>query len=909
MAKAGSGKQTGRRKFLKSVALGAGAMALPEAASAASKPAQEPSPAPRRAANREPATRSFAYPRVYRGRQLAMISFPLGGIGAGSIGLGGRGQLRDWEIFNRPDHGNSPAYAFAAVHTEDAKGSTATKVLESRILPPYEGPSGLGSNNVPGLPRLASAVFHGEFPLAGIEFRDPDLPVRLSLEAFTPFFPIDAEESGLPAAVIRYRALNTTSSPVKVSIALAIENPVGDHGRTNEFREGAEGAVKALLMRNPMLAARNPLAGSFVLGCLAHGSAAVTHLRGWAQAQWWESAWLYWKDFAADGALGPEAAQRNTVGSLCLQRTLAARQPADFTFLLAWHFPNRTPGRCGWSAPKGHEDDVIGNHYASRFKDAWEVARHVSQNLDALEKNTRLFILSMRQTTLPAEVKDAAQANLATLVSPTTFRTSDGAFHGFEGVNDHQGCCFGSCTHVWNYETVTQHLFPALARSLREQQFGYSLEENGLMNFRQLLPDGLDHWGTAAADGQMGTLIKLYLDWRMSGDDEWLRKMWPYAQRALSYAWLPGGWDENRDGVMEGVQHNTYDVEFIGPNPLCGVWYLGALRACEQMARAVGDAKSADDYQVLFEHGSQWLDAHLFNGEYYVQQVRTADPDKLAPGVRAPWSAVDPAHPQFQLGEGCLVDQLVGQYMAHAAGLGRLLGMTNIRKTLDSIYRYNYKRSMVNHAAVQRTFALNNEAALVICDYPHGKEPEAPFPYFAEVMTGFEYSAAILMMYEEQVGRGVELIGNIRQRYDGERRNPWNEAECGFHYARAMAAWQAIPALSGFFYDAPSATVTLRPRVTSAQFSSLWSAGQGWGVFNQSAGEKQMSGSLRVHGGGISCRHLALPAYPQARTSRIMVNGESRKHTLRHTSSTTEIEMAETAQIGAGSWLRFHVVA
>jgi uncharacterized protein (DUF608 family) len=42
------------------------------------------------------------YPRIYTGRQLAMLAMPLGGIAAGSISLGGRGQLRDWEIFNRP---------------------------------------------------------------------------------------------------------------------------------------------------------------------------------------------------------------------------------------------------------------------------------------------------------------------------------------------------------------------------------------------------------------------------------------------------------------------------------------------------------------------------------------------------------------------------------------------------------------------------------------------------------------------------------------------------------------------------------------------------------------------------------------------------------------------------------------
>src|SRR5206468_1080952 len=127
------------------------------------------------------------------------------------------------------------------------------------------------------------------------------------------------------------------------------------------------------------------------------------------------------------------------------------------------------------------------------------------------------------------------------------------------------------------------------------------------------LPDGLQIWENAAADGQMGCIIKLYRDWQLLGDMDWLKKLWPSAKRALEFAWIPGGWDADRDGVMEGVQHNTFDVEFYGPNPLTGIYYLGALRAAEEMARVVGDAASAAEYRRLFESGSKWIDAHLFN--------------------------------------------------------------------------------------------------------------------------------------------------------------------------------------------------------------------------------------------------------------------------------------------------------
>jgi len=107
---------------------------------------------------------------------------------------------------------------------------------------------------------------------------------------------------------------------------------------------------------------------------------------------------------------------------------------------------------------------------------------------------------------------------------------------------------------------------------------------------------------------------------------------------------------------MEGVQHNTYDVEFFGPNPLCGVWYLGALRAAEEMARAVGDTASAAEYRRLFSVGSQWIDANLFNGEYYVQKVKGVARDTIPKEQLVGMGSANTENPDFQVGDGCLVD-------------------------------------------------------------------------------------------------------------------------------------------------------------------------------------------------------------------------------------------------------------
>jgi len=860
---------SGRRAFLQQVALAAGASQVDAQAQTMAQAAAK-SAAPAAAAD-------IAYPRVFTGRQLKMIAFPLGGVAAGAVSLGGRGQLRDWEIFNKPDKGAAPAYAFPSIWAKAGAAKPVARVLESRFQPPYEGSSGLGSNNAPGLVRLASSTFTGEFPLARVDFQDSALPVRVSLVAFSPFIPHEPDDSGLPVAILRYRVTNPGRVAAKVGIAWSIDNPTGrtqTDTRVNEHRQTAN--LEGLLMTSPDLPETDPLKGSFALCVMGAGAgdgeSRVTWLRGWERGAWWNSPMLFWDDFSEDGELGPEPAARNGVGALCLQRTIAPGAAGDYTFLLAWHFPNRTPRRCGWTAPKGDEDTVIGNYYTKRFASAWDAAEYTAQNLPRLEKQTRAFAAALRGSTVPGAVKEAASANLSTLVATTSFRTADGEFHGFEGVNDKAGCCYGSCTHVWNYETSTPYLFPSYARSLRAASFGYDLDDAGAIHFRQKLPSGKERSGFAAADGQMGQIMHAYLDFALSGDTEWLRGIWPRVKKALEFAWVPGGWDADRDGVLEGVQHNTYDVEFYGPNPMCGIYYLGALRAGEEMARAAGDDGAAAEYRRLFESGRKWTDANLFNGEYYVQQIRGTEKGKIAPSLMSTMGSEETVNPQYQVGGGCLVDQLVGQYMAEVAGLGELVSPANVRKTLESIYRYNYKRTLAEHNTVQRTFALNDEAALVVCDYGKAKRPRIPFPYYAEVFTGLEYVAASHMMFAGMTREGTECIRSIRARYDGERRNPWDEAECGHHYARAMAAWSGLLALSGFRYHGASATVWVKPRLEAPDFRCFWSTGTGWGTFSLTAGRL----SLKVDHGTLACRRCSV----RGRTAKASVNGKAVAHTV-----------------------------
>lgn len=401
---------------------------------------------------------------------------------------------------------------------------------------------------------------------------------------------------------------------------------------------------------------------------------------------------------------------------------------------------------------------------------------------------------------------------------------------GWEGCMDVNGSCAGSCTHVWNYEQATAFLFGSLAKTMRDVEFNFATRKDGGMAFRAALPLIIDQTGGTAADGQMGTIMKMYRDWQLSGDTEFLKKSWPNVKNALSFAWLENSWDANADGVMEGSQHNTMDVNYSGPNPQMQFWYLGALKAAEKMAIALNDNDFAKKCAEIYLSGRKWTDENLFNGEYYEHMV--LDPETK--DVITDYSS--PNMPRYQLAKGCLVDQLVGQYMAHICGLGYLAPEEHIKTTLQSIMKYNFRESMAGHFNNMRSYALGNESALLMASWPKGR-PKVPFPYFSEVMTGFEYTAAIGMIYEGMEPEGLKVIRNIRARYDGAKRSPFNEAECGHHYARAMASWASVIALSGFQYSAIDKSMTF----TSKPGTYFWSNGLAWGTCKVSENKAELN--------------------------------------------------------------------
>lgn len=792
--------------------------------------------------------------RQYDQNHLDRIALPLGGIGTGTVSLGGRGDLRDWEVGNVPAKGfnlvdNSQPGAFFALWCRDRRGRNITRALEG-ALPEhlYECAAGTPAPNH-NLPRFRNATFAGAYPFGQVMLSDPDLPLAVRIEAFNPLVPGDAEVSGLPLVLLRYVLINHSSRPVEAAICGSVPNFIGADGSTpdgyaslardnrNVFRKTS--SVKGISMNSAGLSPESPQWGTFTLATTA--PSGVTYRTAWKSADWGDSLLDFWDEFSRDGSLTnrKQGDTQNPHASLAVRLTVPPRSESSVPFLLAWHFPNRLSwnnkppaGEGGRGKPdEEYKPEVIGNYYTTRYRDAWNVITRTSGKLPEYEEKTLSFVRAFCGSDLPDTVKEAALFNLSTLRTQTTFRLPSGHLAGWEGCNDRAGSCAGSCSHVWNYENATSALFGNLSRSMREVQFLHASDDNGLITFRVSLPLGRNpQWPWAAADGQMGCLMHLYRDWQLSGDDAFLRKLWPRARKAMEFCWLPGGWDADRDGVMEGAQHNTMDVEYHGPNPQMTGWYLGALRAMEEMARHLGETEFSDKCRDLFERGSAWMDRHLFNGEYYEHHII---PPKI-PGEIAPGLVVHPAtknlkEPGFQLGAGCLVDQLVGQHMAHVCGLGYLHTPRKVRKSLKSIVKYNFRPSLRDHFNHLRTFAFNDEAGLLMGSYPRGNRPQSPFPYCNEVMTGFEYTAAIGLLYEGKLSDGLRCIEAVRARYDGKKRNPFDEAECGHHYVRAMASWTAVLALTGFSYSAVTGKIQFR-NPDGSNVKWFFSTGEAWGT-------------------------------------------------------------------------------
>ncbi len=932
---------------------------------------------------------------IFRGKSLENIGMPCGGIGTGQLYLCGDGALGCWQIFNDAKsnwvEGTNATYKHRGIEKPVDQGF-AVAVDAGEGAPVLKTLSREGFSEV---------SFQGEYPIAIIRYEEPGCPVRVEMEAFSPFIPLNAKDSALPATLFHITVENVSQKPASANVLGWLQNAVChaygcqfDALRKTQYIDGAGYAAFLHSAEEPPKAApataaapqrpaiifetfegkdygawriegeafgtkpargalpnQNAVSGfegkglvnsfvggdspqgaltsppftisrryiNFLIGggnfpdqtcidLMVDGKPVRTAVGNNSELMAWRSwsvevmdgkearlvivdkasgGWGHInidqiefadtpragepapitsapdygtmalacnepaprdaalsgplpqnrpaEEYIADGAATYKAADTRRGLLRTTTAKLAPGEKHTHTFVLAWHFPNQA---------NGHE-------YETRFADAAKVIDYVLQNHDRLAGDTRLWRDVYYDSSLPYWLLDRLHSTVSYLATGTCQWWKNGRFWAYEGVT----CCHGTCTHVWNYEHSMARLFPELERSAREMQDfnprdngGGFHPDTGLVGFRSD-----DNY---AADGQCGTILKAYREHLMSPDDAFLRRNWPSIKKALEFSISHDG---NADGLIEDLQHNTYDINYFGANTFVGSLYLAALRAGEEMAKAAGDVEFATRAHDIFERGSELTVDRLWNGEYFVQDVDLKE------------------HPKHQYKDGCLSDQLFGQGWAHQIGLGYIYPRTKVLKALESIWRYNWAPDVgpYNEAYKPfRWFVTPGQAGLITCTWPKGDYLTEGTLYREEVWTGIEYQVAGHMIWENKITEGMVICRAVHDRYHPDLFNPYNEVECGDHYARAMASWGVYLALAGFEYNGPRGWLSLAPRITPENFRAAFTTAEGWITCQQTRNGAEQKTSIEVRWGKLKLTRLSFAIKGIAQSAKVTVQGK-----------------------------------
>ena len=821
--------------------------------------------------------------RVYSGDNLGAISLPVGGIAAGCIQMDGKARMALWQIFNNHQSATVPNTFFALRVKQD--GEPVVRALQTEAVGPF----------VP----MPALTFRGEYPFGWYDFEETGLPVKASMEVFSPLVPMSPRDSVIPAAVFNLTVRNISAAPAEVALLASVRNAVGISGRTgkepglDEQYDGNANAVfqeegSTFLEMTSALPKDAPGYGSMAL------AAVGADIGGMAA---WESLDALLATVSTAGAFsGPAAAKarekgKTIDGALAAPFTLKPGESRTVSFVLAWNFPNVVHGAPGWGGE--------GNHYTTIWPTATDTARELCARLPELTEKTRRYHDALYDSNLPHWLIDRVSSQVAVLRARTCFWTRDGYFGGYEGCGGKTGCCDGNCTHVWHYAQAHARLFPELGRLMREQDFRHQHPDGGVQH--RHMPKF-----EPATDGQFGTILGAWREYQTSADRAWIDAWWPAVKKAMEYT--INMWDADEDGALAGRQWNTLDDALGGSTTWMGSLYLASLNACEELARLEGENDLAARYLKIRLSGAKIQDETLFNGEYYIQK-----PD---------------AEPRKDYNDGCAIDQLLGQWWACQTGLDRYYPEDHMRSAMGALFNSNFRASFYGVPQLPRKFADDPDAGLQMICWPRGGKPSDDHRIFYadEVMTGFEYSAAAMMIEAGLMREGFAVARAVYERYDGRLRtgltaadtaswgysgNPFGDDECGKFYARAMSSWSLLTACQGFLYNGPEGRIGFSPVWKPEDHRSFFTTAEGWGVFSQKRGDERLNAVIGLRYGTLRLNTITLKAgsdWPGASVT-VHVDGRSVPATATMTGPNITIALAEPLQLAEGDKAEIELLA
>lgn len=809
----------------------------------------------------------------YTAQNRARSGIALGGLGTGSVELRKDGQFYNWSIFNNYPLGCGPVFSipqyprdgweealqFFIVRYQEKGGDVKLKLLQINQSINEAGMESI-DYYYPWLSAVENIEYSARFPYVRMKFYDDDMPFVVSLEAFSPFIPHDVKNSSLPGVYFNFKIESTSDKEVDVMLIASQRNLVG-YDQTEKYfiTELKEG--NGYKFFNQTVGGMDTTSSTYGQMGMASISDATTYYLGWEHKHPYYENLLFYNTFknvndtkgrnSVDKTtnqkranMGFRVKDQRSFSSMAITKKLSPKQAFKHTYLMTWYFPNAYGSH---NAPKSgnlregefYGDYIInqkqtkiqGHYYNNFFQSANDVADYLIQNKADIHKRTKEFVDNFYASDADQFVLDQINSNLNTFITSSTL-TKDMKFAIREGMTPDKSWGPNATIDVSLYGSVPiAALFPELQKNMmrchKELQTPEGEINHGLGYDLDFTQNGT--WGVYHRIDMPGNYIQLVLrDYFWTNDKEYLSEMWPSIKQAIEYVLNERDKDKDMMPDMKGIMCSYDNFPMYGLSSYIQSQWLCAIKGAMEAAKVMNDTEAEQKYKEIFTKGSELMDKHLWNGEYY----------RLSSDYSGLCNDMEKA---VEKDDACMTDQIIGQWMADMCGLGYLFKKEHVQKSLQNIMKMSFKKG----------FGLRN------CSWP---EHPGLFPIHTSDLwvdqantpwSGVELAFASFLIYQGYYSQGLEVIKEVDNRYR-KANLYWDHQEFGGHYYRPMSAWAIVNSLLGLSIHCGE--YHFAPKITKENYKLFFAFSNGTAHFIKS--DKKIM--IKVLTGTFQCNQISL---------------------------------------------------
>ncbi len=743
---------------------------------------------------------------IYRAADRPRSGIAHGGIGAGAIELRKDGQFYNWSIFNNYPRGTGPIFKLVTLPRAFDESSLLFFLVRYQVEGEKPKIKLLQLNNeyneaalvgiayyYPWMTAIEKIEYQARFPYTQMKFTDSEMPFDIELTVHSPFIPHDVKNSSLPGIYFDFKVTSRCQKPVNIFLIATLRNLVGYDNTekyfTSKIIEGK--GYKYFDLSVGGMDEEHPTFGQMGMASLSDES---TYYLGWEHKHPYYELLVVNQRFPniddtegrnmidpqtgkKRGRYQYESLDQRHFSSIGITKNLRSGEGFQHGFVMSWYFPNAYGAhytsdekeRAEWHKGRDYWVNLkitkkIGNYYNNFFRSAAKVAEYMISHQEELVGKTKRFFDDFYASDLEPFLLEQIASQLNTLRTSATL-TQDGKFGLREGLSADQSWGPNNTSDVSYYgSSAVISLFPQLQlsamRAHRKVQQSDGDIAHGLAYDLDYTHNGT--WGVSHRVDLAGNYIQMVVrDVLWSGDRAYLAEMWPSLKAAFEFAIRR--WDVDGDQMpdMRGIMSSYDNFPMYGLASYIHSQWLNTARGMAELAKIVKDAEMENRARAIFQRAVTLMEEHLWNGQYYV--------------------LANDFHGSRGIDDGCLTDQLIGQWMAHQSGFGHLLQLQRITTALHNILKMSYRPD----------FGLRN------CTWPKYSEL---FPIHESDLwvdqantcwSGVELAFASFLLYEDLYDEAMQVVKTVDERY---RKNGqyFDHQEFGGHYFRPMAAWAIL---------------------------------------------------------------------------------------------------------------------